>query len=263
MKKAIVFRTAILVGTLILFSLFALKPQIPVKAVDAPAADNCATTRTVQVSGTGVVYVTPDRVLIELGVQSTGATPDATQVANFSAVQKVTGAVRAVGVDPKDIAAAGYLVYPVYDNSNSLEINGYRIDNTVSITLKDINRVDDVMIAALKAGANEVQDIQFYTSELRKYRDQARGMAMKASGEKAQALAVDGGAQAGCLINASENTWSTYYGSYNGARSSAIWAQNVSQNANVQAASQLSDDAVFSLGQIAIQAQVSATYSLR
>jgi uncharacterized protein YggE len=203
-------------------------------------------------------------VLIQLGVESNGETPDGTRLANSQQIQKVMAAIRALGVDQKDIATDYYLVYPVYQDYNSLLIKGYRIDNTVSITLRDVSRAGDVLVAALKAGANQVQDIQFYTSELRKYRDQARELAMKAAGEKAQALAAAGGAQAGCVLSISENSWTQYYGAWRGGKDANLWAQNVIQNAPSQApAGGQSDDSPVSLGQIAVRAEVSASYSLK
>jgi uncharacterized protein len=239
------------------------RPDAPVKAFSpALAATACDNARSIQVSGTAVVNVIPDRVMIELGVQSNGATPDGVHADNVRAIQNVTGALKKMGIDPKDIATDYYIVQPVYDDYNSLNIKGYRVDNTVSITLRDVKQVDGVILNALKAGANEVQDVQFYTSELRKYRDQARELAMKAAGEKAQALAGAAGAQTGCVLSVSENIWSSYFGSWRGGRNPAMWTQNVSQNASQGEVPQL-DDSPLSLGQIAIQAQINASYSLQ
>ena len=143
-------------------------------------------------------------------------------------------------------------------------ISGYRIDNTVSITVRDVSLADDVLIAALKAGANEVQDVQFYSSELRKYRDQARALAMEAAGEKAQGLAGAAEAQAGCVLSISENSWYHYSGSWRGGRETALWAQNVIQNASSPQGELLqSDDSPITLGQIVVRAEVNASYSLR
>ncbi len=242
-----------------------LRPETAATALaPLPAEEVCSSERSVHVSGAAVINVTPDRALLQLGVQSNGTTPDATQNENFQQIQKVVSAVRALGVDAKDIATDYYIVYPIYEEYNSLVIKGYRIDNTVSITLRNINLADDTIIAALKAGANEVQDVQFYTSELRRFRDEARALAMKAAGEKAAALAGAAGAQAGCLLSASENTWSQYYGSWRGGRATTLWAQNVVQNAAPgQGESAQEDDSPISLGQIAVRAEVSASYSLK
>jgi len=232
----------------------------------ATATDDsfCDKARSVQVSGAAVVNVTPDRAQVQLGVQSNGTAPDEVQKANFQEIQKVINAVRSLGVEAKDIATDYYIVYPVYDDNNSLLIKGYRIDNTVSITLRDVSLVDDVILAALKVGANEVQDVQFYTSDLRKYRDQARELAMKAAFEKAQALAQAASAQAGCVISISENSWAQYYGSWMGGRGTTQWAQNVMQNASPsQSGAGEMEDSPISLGQIAVRAEVTASYSLK
>lgn len=241
----------------------------PQPAQAAPTANSiqadsdCDSARSVDVSGAAVVNVTPDRALIQLGVQTNGTNPDAVQRDSAVKIQQVINAIRGLGIDAKDIATDYYLVYPLYDEYSSLSIKGYRIDNTVSITLRHVNLADDTLLAALKAGANEVQDVQFYTSELRKFRDQARALAIQAAGEKAQALAGSAGAQAGCVLSISENTWTQYYGSWRGGRATAMWAQNVIQNANQgQPASAQSDDSPITLGQIAVRAEVSAKYSM-
>ncbi len=254
---------ALVVALAALFTAF-WRPQAPAQAVpSAPSASGCDSTRSIQVTGTAVVNVIPDRVQVTLGVQSNGATPDGAHADNVRAMQSVLNAVKQAGVDPKDIATDYYIVQPVYNNYDSLVIKGYRVNNTVSITLRDVKLIDAVVMDALKAGANEVQNVQFYTSELRKYRDQARDLAMKAAGEKAQALASAAGAQAGCVLNASENIWSSYYGSWMGGRSNpSMMLQNVSQNAS-QGEMPVLEDSMASLGQIAIQAQISASYSLQ
>lgn len=264
MKPTSHFLNLALLGALVFLGLDFFHPQELATALPASATEGtCDSSRSVRVSGAAVVYVTPDRALLQLGVQSNGITPDEVRNTNAQDIQRVIQAISALGVQAKDIATDYYIVYPVYEDYNSLVIIGYRIDNTVSITLREISLVDEVIIAALKVGANEVQDIQFYSSELRKYRDQARALAMEAAGEKAQALAGAAGAQAGCILSISENTWSQYYGSWRGGRETALWAQNVIQNASPsQGESAQMDDAPITLGQIAVRAEVDASYSL-
>ncbi len=253
------------IAVLVVLVLGAYHPQPAIEAqAQAPADSACDTKRTVQVSGAAVINVTPDRALIQLGVQSNGSTPDSTQLANVQEIQRVITAVRTVGVDAKDIATDYYIVYPVYDDYSSLVIKGYRIDNTVSITLRDVNLADDVILAALRVGANEVQDVQFYTSELRKYRDQARSLAMQAASEKAAALAETAGARTGCLVSVNESSSYQYFGSWRGGRATALWAQNTIQNvASPQGEPFLGEDSPITLGQIAIRAEVTASYSLQ
>jgi uncharacterized protein YggE len=240
------------------------RPSQPAAAL-APIQQNdaCINGRSISVSGAAVVYAVPDRALLQLGVQSNGATPQIVQEDNARAIQRVINAVKALGIDAQDIATDYFLVYPLYDSYNSSLITGYRIDNTVSITLRNVELIDDVLITALTTGANEVQDVQLYTSELRQYRDQARELAMQAAREKAAAISGAAEAAVGCMQTISENTWTQYYGSWRGGREAAMWAQNVIQNGNIsgESAADLGDSPM-SLGQIAIRAEISASYSL-
>ena len=223
----------------------------------------CDSSRTVQVTGAAAINVTPDRVLIQLGVESNDTTPDRVQTKNTVAIRKVVEAVRELGVADKDISTDYYIVHPIYNDYNSLRIDGYRIDNVVAITLNDVNKTSDVVIAALKAGANEVLDVQFYTSQLRRYRDEARTLAMKAAMEKAQALASAGGTQTGCVLQINENSWSYYNGAWWGGRDRALWTQNVVQNATTNGGQPSSDETPISLGQIVVRAEVNASFSLK
>ncbi len=261
---------AILVG----FVLFSVLPNAHAGATATPAPTQaaevaCDDSRSVSVSGTAVVNVVPDRVLIQLGVQSNGRTAAAVQAANSDAIERVVRVIKAFQVDAKDISTDWYVIEPLYDDYESLHIKGYRINNTVAITLRDVTKTNDVVTAALQGGANQVINVELYTSELRKYRDQAREMAMKAAVEKAQALAEAGGAQAGCVRSISENTWSYYNGWYGGfgggGRTQDLWTQNASQNAAPSATqeSALSEAGPLSLGQISVKAEVSVTFGLQ
>jgi uncharacterized protein YggE len=261
---------SVLTGALLVAVLVVGLPQLPAHAaaptptpaVATPAPEACSSGRTVQVTGAAVVNVTPDRVLVQLGVQSNGVTVNEVESANTRAIRQVIQALRGQGIDEKDIATDWYIIEPVYEDYDSLYIKGYRINNLVAVTLRDVKKVSSVIAAALKAGANQVVNVEFYTSQLRAYRDQARELAMKAAGEKAGALAEAAGATPGCVLSISENTWS-YFNSWWYGRDQNLWAQNVVQNAGSSSGgSGTSDDGPVSLGQISVRAEVSVAYGL-
>ncbi len=270
MKQSSVFVSLLLFSALVL-GLFSFGlPRSAVQAAQAsptPQAINaeadCNPNRSINVSGTAVINVAPDRALIQLGVQSNGLTPDLVEAENSAAIQKVMKAVQARGVAAKDIATDLYVIEPIYEDYDSLYIKGYRINNVVAITLRDVRKTSPVIAAALKAGANQVLNVEFYTSELRKYRDQARELAMKAATEKANDLAGAAGAETGCVLNINENSWSYYYGGWYG-RNQNLWTQNTIQNAApVGGSDGTAGDEPVSLGQISIKAEVGATFSLK
>lgn len=225
----------------------------------------CDSSRSVQVSGTAVINVTPDRALIQLGVQSNGRTVAAVEQANSEAMARLLRAVKAQGIEAKDIATDWYVIEPLYADYDSLSIKGYRINNVVAITVRQVGQTSRVIAAALQAGANQVINVDLYTSELRKYRDQARELAMQAAKEKAEALASAAGAEAGCVLSISENSWSAYHGWWAGRSQTANqWTQNVLQNAapTGSAASGTGDEPL-SLGQISVTAEINASFGLK
>jgi hypothetical protein len=230
------------------------------------AQTSCDPNRSIHVSGTAIVNALPDRVLIQLGVQSNGRTPKEVQARNASTISKVIKTVKALGVEAKDISTDHYIIQPVYDPYDSLNIDGYRIHNIISITMRDVDIASDVIAAAFQEGANQVVNVEFYTSELRKYRDQAREMAMKAASEKASALSQAAGANTDCVLNISENSWS-YFNGHNwwyGGNNQNLWTQNAVQNAAPTGGETPSnDDSPVSAGHISIRAEVSVTFALR
>jgi len=213
-----------------------------------------------------VVNVPPDRALVQLGVQSNGKTPKEVQARNAAAIKNVIKAVKALGVEAKDISTDWYVIEPLYEDYESLHIKGYRIYNVISITMRAVNKTSDMIAAAFQAGANQVVNVEFYTSELRKYRDQAREMAMKAASEKATALSQAAGADTDCVLNISENSWSYFNGRnwWGGGNNQNLWTQNAVQNVAPSGGETPSgDDNPVSARQISIRAEVSVTFALR
>ena len=259
---------ALLVFILVALGLPAGKAQAAPQATPTvqPAGANqpvCDTSRSIQVSGSAVVNVIPDRALVKLGIQSNGLTAQAAQTANTAGIQRITAAWGSLGIQSRDIATDHFVIEPVYSDYSSLFIKGYRIHNYLAVTIQDIGRVNDVIVAAIGAGANEVVSVDLYTSELRKYRDQARDLAVRAAKEKAQALAGGAGADIGCVIHIDENTWSGYNGWWYGrSQNAALQSQNVVQNAPASAAP-VDENGPVSLGQISVQATVDVTFSLK
>ena len=254
-------RTLLIVVSLaVILSVFANRSNVT--AMPALAAVNdCDSSRSIQVSGSAVVKVVPDLVTIQLGVTSNDTTPQGVYDKNTAAIKKTIAAIRALGVAEKDISTDYYIIHPVYEDYSSLDIKGYRINNTLIVNLKDVGKVSQVLAAALSTGANEVIDVQFKTSQLRQYRDQARQLAMKAAQEKGRDLAGATSAQVGCVLNIDENSWSYYGYPWQSGRYQPM-AQNVVQNAP-GGEQPPSDDGPISLGQIAVQAEVQVRFSLK
>ncbi len=267
--KKLPFSFNAMLGAMLLLALFitGFKPagnQTNTPTISNPSASEvCDPTRSIHVSGSALINVIPDRALVQLGVQSNGKTVKAVQQANSMAIQNVIAALKKQGIEAKDITTDVYNITPIYEDYDALYIKGYRIYNTVAVTVREVSKTSEVVATALSAGANQVNDVQFYTTELRTYRDQARKLAVTAAKEKAHALASAAGADTGCVLTISENTWSYYNGWGYGMGTANLWTQNTVQNAAPSGQSGSSDgEEPISLGQISVKAEVEVTYAL-
>jgi len=235
---------------------------------EQPLQSTCDPARAIQVSGTAVVNVKPDRALIQLGVQSNGRSAKEAQARNSATINQVVRALNKLGIESKDIATDWYTIEPLYEDYESLHIKGYRIHNIIQITVRDVNKTNDAIVASFQAGANEVENVEFYTSDLRKYRDQAREMAMTAAAEKAKALATTAGTDTSCVLSINENTWS-YFNHwswwYGRNQNQNLWTQNAVQNVTPAEGGETStlEDGPVNAGQISIRAEVNASFGLK
>lgn len=157
----------------------------------------CAPPKIVKTTGTAEVKVTPDRAIIQIGVERQSATARAAKAAADGTSRKLLAALKADGIEDKAIQTAYLDLQPTSYYQKQVRINNFTATQSLSVTIRDLSKLDAVMDAVMSAGANRIDGIEYQSSELRKYRDQARDEATKAAKEKAVALAQALGNQVG------------------------------------------------------------------
>lgn len=217
--------------------------------------------RSITVSGNADVRVAPDTVQLLLAVESWEKTIAKAKEVNDERLKKTLTTAAKLGVENKDIQTDNMQMEPLFENSSYGRTridqpDGYSVRRSVAITLRDVKRFETVMTALLEAGVNKVQGIDFRTSELRKHRDNARFMAIKAAKEKAVALAEVLGMKVGKPQSISEGDGGGYYWSYRGGQ--GPMAQNVMQSAGPA----VEGTEGFAPGQITVSSSVSVTFDL-
>ncbi len=254
-----------------MFVLAAMLGGIPRATAQPPAYDDRPK---ISVAGESVVYVQPDKILVSLGVETWDARMDAAKQKNDEIVQKAVTAIVECGLEKKAIQMDQLAVEPTYqpDGRWPRNIDGYVVRNAMMVTITEVSLLDRVISAALAAGANYIHKVDFQTSELRKYRDQARQLALKAAREKARDMAAVLDQAVGKPIQINENTgyggyyWSWYWSwgwggcwGWRGGRDYGM-SQNVAVNAPGNAAEDVDTVAV---GKIGIRANVNVVFELK
>jgi uncharacterized protein YggE len=212
---------------------------------------------TISTTGTAVVYVVPDKVIVTLGVQTSDGSLDTAKRVNESAAVKLVKAIKDLGIEQSDIGTDRLDVSLRYrDNRTSLDIEAYVVRRAYAVTLKDPKLLEKLVDTALRNGANQIDDVQFQSTELRKYRDQARAMAIHAAKEKAVDLAKELDCTVGKPRTIGESSGS--YGYWRGNRMGLAF-----QNGAQVVPGEADSGETLPLGKIAIEATVNVTFDLK
>ena len=161
---------------------------------------------TFSVTGTGKVIATPDTSTVIVGVTANGLTvKDAQNQLNVSA-NKVSEAIKKLGIDAKDIESVNYSITPNIDYRQSTQrITGYTASTSLQIKVKEIEKTNSVIDEATKSGANQVGGVNFEVGDKTKLDNLARVKAVSDAKSKAENAARVAGFRLGRIINYTEN----------------------------------------------------------
>jgi uncharacterized protein YggE len=159
------------------------QPQPATAAASDPAQNG------VVVSGLGKVSGTPDVLRVQLGVEVRRADVSAA-LRDANAIQnRVRNAVRADGVDPKDMQTEDVSLYPSY-NSKGVP-NGYTVSQSLTLKLRNLAKAGQTIGDAVTAGGNaaRVQGVSFALEDNAALLEQARDAAYHEARKKADRYA--------------------------------------------------------------------------
>ncbi|HEX6040449.1 SIMPL domain-containing protein [Longimicrobium sp.] len=151
--------------------------------------------QTIRVTGMGEARARPDQAIADFAVETASATAQAAASENAGVMDRVIAALVRAGVPRDRIETSGYNVFPEYDpqprpDQTTPTVRGYRVINTVTVTLDDVARVGAVIDAALGAGANRVNGVRFGLRDPQAFRQRAIDDAVRRARADAEALAA-------------------------------------------------------------------------
>jgi uncharacterized protein len=228
-----------------------------------PAGEPAQSTgeRTIRVNGEASVMVEPDEVVLTLGIETRNVQLKTAKQRSDEVLGKATEIAKSSGVETRYIQSDFIQIEPRYKDYETQVFDVYVVRQNLVLTLREIDRFEELLSNLLDAGITNVQGIQFRTTELRKYRDQARALALKAAKEKAVAMAGELDQDIGEPLSIEEGYqgWFSWYDSWWGSRISGM-TQNVIQNAGP---STYNGDSSLAPGQIAVTANVTVQFVLK
>ena len=171
---------------------------------------------TINVSGTGETYAIPDIASFNFSVVEVGDTVKQAQEKADQKINKTLAAVRDAGIEEKDIKTTSYNVYPKYEwnqvtcitypcPSGKNVLIGYEVNQTISVKVRETEKVGDLVTRVGAAGVSNVSGIEFAVDDRDKYVAEAREMAIKEAKENAKILAKQLGVKLGKIMYYNEN----------------------------------------------------------
>lgn len=205
--KRVALVAAIIVALVFSAGLLATLGGVGVRSTNQAAADTPNSQHAITVTGDGSVLAKPDTAHVTLGVQIQNAELAAAQSQATDQMNAVLTSLKQNGISDDNIKTVNYSINVNQDYSKGTgEVTGYTVFNMVDVKITNIDKVGQIIDAAVKAGANNVGGVQFSVENMAALVQQAREQAMNDARNKAMQLAKLGDVTLGAPISISEGT---------------------------------------------------------
>lgn len=174
--------------------------------------DKFASPNFISVTGEGKAVGIPDVGLISLSVLSEKNTAKEVMKDNSTKMNDIIKFIKDNGVEAKDVQTSGYYLNPRYDFQDGNRIfRGYDLTSTLSVKIRNLDKISEIIDGAVSRGANQIGNIQFIIDDEAKLKDEARDKAIVQAQDKAQQIAKSAGLTLGKIISFSENGGAVAY----------------------------------------------------
>jgi uncharacterized protein YggE len=238
--------------------MIAVVMSLSVFGMSAAASEPVSGKGSLTLNGIGKVKADPDMATISIGVDVTGAEAADAQKENSEIMDKVIAALKEKGLEDRDIQTQNYYMNKQYDYSNYDEMGqpkeiGYQVSHTLDVTVTEIDRIGEILDAAVEAGANQTYGVNFTVANQEEYYLEALTLALENAQLKAEALAKVLKVEISAPSQVNESGYQDVYPVYRDAGA----YMNYSTAAN-QAIS--ADSTAMATGKVEISANVTVTY---
>ena len=163
----------------------------------------------ISVAGVGEIVTTPDIATVRMGVTSQSDTARKAMDKSSKVIAEILNLLEAQGVGATDIQTSDLSLFPEFENRTPGKpptTTGFRAQNLLSVTVRDLPNLGRILDLAGKAGGNVIQSIQFEKDDTKALMDEARKKAIENAIEKATLYATSAGVNVGPVITISEQT---------------------------------------------------------
>ena len=196
-------------------------PHAPSEAVSSfsagvPQLQTSNSQAGIWVTGEGTLTMEPDLAVLNIGVETTGETVGEANGDAARAMDAIVSALRDRGIEGVDVQTRSFNIFPMYEYGevfeNGRRINkqtlvGYRVSNSVSVKIRELEAVGNVIDEVASAGgdATRINGISFTVEDPKPFMEQLREMAVIDAIAKADQFAFLTNVVRGSLVFISES----------------------------------------------------------
>lgn len=166
----------------------------------------------VRVSAEGEASIAPDIAVVSFSVVRNSQTAEVAVSQNSTAMAAVTAALKAEGVEARDMQTSNFSIQPQYRHFQPKddgtvdppEVVGYEVTNTLTVKIRDIAKVGAILDRSVKLGVNQGGQIGFTNDDPEEALMEARRQAVERAVAKARVLTEAAGVKLGRVIEIGE-----------------------------------------------------------
>lgn len=162
----------------------------------------------ITVDGVGTAESAPDTGFVDIGIAIEAATVAEAREEAAASAASVIASIKDNGVEDRDVRTVNFSVEPRYEYPNNAapRITGYTVSNTVSVKVRELQRLGEIIDEAIATGGDAVRvnGVRFDIDDRTPLSEQARERAMDDARTKAEQLASLAGVTLGAPISISE-----------------------------------------------------------
>lgn len=170
----------------------------------------------IMVNGEGSVDIAPDMAILTLTVTREADTAQEALKAGSASMNDVLEAMLAEGIARRDLQTSSFSIQPRYTHpvsrssgdTTAPRIEGYTVRNSLTVRVRDISLVGNILDKSVALGVNEGGNISFTNDDPSAAITEARIKAMENAASKAQTLATAAGVKVGKILEISEQSYS-------------------------------------------------------
>lgn len=175
----------------------------PVIAQEAASGQETRASKpaTISVTGRGEAYAAPDMAVIRVGVMTEAADAAGAMSDNNGKQAAIIDALKAAGIEARDMQTSDLSLDQriAYPEKEAPRIEGYRASNMLTVRVRDLEKLGEILDATIQAGATNLVDLNFQRDDNKALQDDARKAAVEDAVSRATIMAEAAGVKLGAI----------------------------------------------------------------